>query len=208
MTKFKEIIRARFVPIFAVFLLAVTVAVIIAVRHNLHRDLGNIPSPRLAAPPSEAQNKYGIFIPTSPPRPMPDLSFDEESGKKIIIRRLTGQIRIFNYWATWCAPCVAELPSLQRLADRKASIGVNVIAVSIDRGGFSTIAPFLKQHGLDKMMVLSDAAGQSMTEFSLKGLPTSILYNRQGEEIGRIEGEYNWDSPEVDQLIDTLIAQK
>ena len=203
-------LRTRFVPIFALFLAVVAILITIAVRYNLQRDLSDRPSPRLAAPPAteNAQIFLGKFQPTVPPKPLPDLSFAIEGGKQFNLRGFLGKIRVINIWATWCPPCVAELPALQRLAERSAHNGVNVILVSVDREGWSKISPFIREHGLDKSTILADPEGKSLPEFGIRGLPTTIIANARGEEIGRIQGDYNWDSPETDHLLSELAAKQ
>ncbi|MDI9350011.1 MAG: TlpA disulfide reductase family protein [Candidatus Symbiobacter sp.] len=202
-----EKLRARFVPLFALFLAVVAIIISLVVQHNLHRELGPPAQPRLAAPAGHVLAGHvllGKFVPTTPPAMLPDLAYASENGESIYLKRFQTRLQLINYWATWCAPCVAELPALQRLANRLAPQGVNVVAVSLDRGGWETIRPFLQQHGLDKFTVLADAAGLSLGQLGLRGLPTTLILNQRGEEIGRIAGDYDWDSASSDQFLLSL----
>lgn len=129
--------------------------------------------------------------------PAPDVSFLDSSGKKVALSDFRGKPVLVNLWATWCAPCVAEMPTLEALA---RSGTIRIVAVSEDLGGASKVAPFFKTHGftalqpyLDPTLALGTALGVN--------LPTTILYDAQGHEIWRETGGYDWSGPAAKTLI-------
>jgi thiol-disulfide isomerase/thioredoxin len=101
-----------------------------------------------------------------------------------------GRIVVLNFWATWCIPCVAELPSLDRLAASAPDFAV--LAVSADRTGAEVVSPFLKAHGIAHLTTLLDphmAAGQA---FGVAGFPTTLVIDASGRLRGRLEGPADW----------------
>jgi thiol-disulfide isomerase/thioredoxin len=104
---------------------------------------------------------------------------------------------LLNFWATWCAPCVREMPSLNRLAAEMAGDGLAVVPVAIDRAGLSAVIPFYRDHGLDNLAMYLDpyqhtaytrTRNSNNAEFALYGLPISYLVDRQGRVRGYIAG--------------------
>lgn len=111
-----------------------------------------------------------------------------------------GQILLVNVWATWCPPCVVELPSLERLNDEFSSAGLKIAAVSVDQGGWATINSFIDRHKI-RLPFYLDASGDQISTFEFMNLPTTIVYGPDGREIGRVEGAALWDSPRGKSII-------
>lgn len=105
-----------------------------------------------------------------------------------------GTPTLVNLWATWCAPCIAELPALDRLAEAK-DYDMNVVAVSQDLQGWEQVTPFLEQMPLPNLTVVADEAGALSTALGEQGLPVTILYDAEGKEIWRVIGPREWDQP-------------
>jgi thiol-disulfide isomerase/thioredoxin len=127
----------------------------------------------------------------------PDAGFLDPAGKPVTLAAFRGQPVLVNLWATWCGPCVKEMPTLDALAGSGA---VRVVAVSQDLGGAKAVTPFFEAHGfanlepyLDPKLGLSTALGAN--------LPTTILYDAQGHEVWRETGGYDWSGAK------TLIAE-
>ena len=132
-------------------------------------------------------------------KPPPDKVFADPEGKPVSIDDFTGKPVLVNLWASWCAPCVKELPTLDKLAQ---SGRVEVLAVSQDTGPHASVVAFLKAHQIatlkpyqDDKMGLSGALGPDVV------LPTSILFDANGEEVWRYVGDLDWTSPEAAKLL-------
>jgi thiol-disulfide isomerase/thioredoxin len=139
------------------------------------------------------------FVATDPPAPLPAVEPHDAKDVVVPLASFQGKPLLLNIWATWCAPCVKELPSLQRLAG--AMPGLQVVALSVDKGGFFQIGPFIEQNGLQKLTVLADKSSGTMKGFAAKGLPLTILVDAQGREVGRFSGETEWDGAEAKSLL-------
>ncbi len=165
----------------------------------------------LSAPAlAEAIGKPGDLIETKPSKPVPALTLmsladesptnlDAYKGKKLIV----------NLWATWCGPCITEMPSLMKLSDRLKDTGVVVVAISEDRGGKFVVDPFLKEHNIAGLPVFLDktmSTGKALKEATI--LPMTILIDADGNEIGRVKGDRDWDSPDSRAEIARLFGLK
>lgn len=142
------------------------------------------------------------FTPTVKGEPVPQLAFTAKDGKDLKFSDFGGKILLVNFWATWCAPCIREMPSLLRLQKARGGSDFTVIALSQDLRGWPVVTPFLEKIGLADLPVYVDKKTAISRGLLIKGLPTSILLDRQGREIGRLTGHAEWDSPEALALID------
>ena len=128
-----------------------------------------------------------------PAKAAPAVSFTDAGGARHALASYTGHYGLLNMWATWCAPCVAELPALTRL--KAAAPGLTVLAVDMDRGQVD--APgFLKAHNAAVLGSLRDTDITLMRAFGAFGLPTTVLIDPKGNVVGRAEGPATWDSPD------------
>ncbi|MGB7406109.1 MAG: TlpA disulfide reductase family protein [Pacificimonas sp.] len=124
----------------------------------------------------------------------PDVTMTREGGAPMSLAAFRGTPTLVNLWATWCAPCIAELPALDRLAEAK-DYDMNVVAVSQDLQGWEQVTPFLEQMPLPNLTVVADEAGALSTALGEQGLPVTILYDAEGKEIWRVIGPREWDQP-------------
>lgn len=131
----------------------------------------------------------------------PDVAFKNPEGEDITLEEFAGKPVLVNLWATWCAPCVRELPALDRLAKSADSKGLQVIAVSQDSGPHPSVVAFLRKLKIanlgafqDSTMALSGAAGAQI-------LPTTIFYDASGREVWRYVGDFDWSGPEATRLL-------
>ena len=131
----------------------------------------------------------------------PDTPFTDGYGQKLTLKNYRGQMILVNFWATWCAPCIKEMPSLERLQNKFKSSSLKVLAISVDHGGWAKINPFVKRMNLNNLSVFHDVSSKLMFRLKVKGLPTTILFDHQGIELGRLTGPAEWDSDEVTTLI-------
>ena len=142
----------------------------------------------------------GEFTPLDPPRPAPEASFTGRDGTPHRLADFRGRFVLVNLWATWCAPCVREMPSLDRLQAKLGS-GVVVLAISEDRGGAHAVEPFLEKLELKDLTIYLDPKSAVGEELEVGGLPTTFLIDDQGRVLGQLEGAAEWDSPKMIAII-------
>jgi thiol-disulfide isomerase/thioredoxin len=154
------------------------------------------------APPALRQ-----FIPTDPPRPAPEIAFADGAGKSLSLADFRGKVVLVNLWATWCEPCIREMPSLDRLRAALPAQDLAIVLVSQDRGGDQVVAPFFAKLGLNKLATYLDPKSTVGHAFEVRGLPTSILIDRDGRELGRVEGALDWDGAPAQSLLRWYVAR-
>jgi thiol-disulfide isomerase/thioredoxin len=159
--------------------------------------------PRVAVAASDTS--VGEFTPVSPPRPAPALSFTSRDGAPRHLADFRGKVLLVNLWATWCGPCVREMPSLERL---QAALGdrLTVLAISEDRGGGHVVEPFIAQHALKHLAIYLDEDSAAQSAFHLRGLPTTFLIDAKGGIRAMLEGGAEWDSPKIRALVERYLA--
>jgi thiol-disulfide isomerase/thioredoxin len=145
------------------------------------------------------------FKPSDAPQPAPALSFIGKDGERAELADFKGKVVLLNLWATWCAPCVKEMPSLDALQARLDGDRFEVVALSLDRGGRSVVEPFLAKLGVRNLAIYLDPQSTAMGVFEPRGLPTSVIIDREGYEVGRLEGEAEWNSEEAVKLLEHFI---
>ncbi len=158
--------------------------------------------PRFTGKPADAPPLTGsmeAFTPTG--RPVPAITMETPDGKHVALSDLTGKVVLLNLWATWCAPCVREMPTLDRLQAKLGGSSFEVVALSSDRAGASAVEPFFREHGLDNLAIYLDPTGAAGRALGVRALPSTLLIDSAGREVGRLEGVAEWDSPEAIALI-------
>ena len=163
----------------------------------------------LAGPPQTASAEQGPplegvfadnFNLAEEPMPAPQEPIGRGDGSAVSLADFTGQVVLLNFWATWCGPCVREMPSLDRLQAAPGPEGLEVVAVSEDRKPALAEA-FLVEHQLGNLALYLDPRGKVAQAFGLRGLPTTYLIDRQGRMVGGLQGPAEWDSEEAKGLI-------
>lgn len=147
------------------------------------------------------------FITHAAPKDLPVINVQAANGEALHLGETIDRLSIVNFWATWCAPCRKEMPQLDALAARYQNKGVAVITLSVDRGGAGKGEKFLNELGVKHVQRLYDPSYKSARAVALIGLPTTLLINAQGQEIGRLAGEADWDAPDVHALIDYYLEK-
>ncbi|MDE2597212.1 MAG: TlpA family protein disulfide reductase [Sphingomonadales bacterium] len=129
---------------------------------------------------------------------LPAFTFTDPAGKELQLQSLKGKPFLLNLWATWCAPCVTELPTLDRLA---ASGKVRVLTVSQDMGSTDKVAAFFAQRQFKALEPWIDAKGDLAFHYNAQTLPTTILYDAAGKEVWRFTGGHDWNSAETAKML-------
>jgi len=141
-----------------------------------------------------------VFKPA--PEPLPDIRFLTAAGTETSLAALRGKVVLLNLWATWCAPCREEMPELNHLQGELGSDRFEVVALAIDKGGIEGAKKFLSGIKADKLAVYADPTAKEGVRLKVIGMPTTILIDAEGREIGRLIGPAKWDSPEAKRLIE------
>ena len=141
------------------------------------------------------------------PRPLPSIRFIDGAGQSRSLADLRGHPLILNIWATWCVPCRQEMPTLDRLqATLKGS--VLVVPLSIDSKGIPAVAAFYREIGITSLGIYVDQAGDATHLLGISGIPTTLMIDRDGREIGRKIGPAEWDSPDMVALIENRLQPR
>ena len=134
-------------------------------------------------------------------RPGPDTQWRSGEGAKVSLADFSGKVVMVNFWATWCSPCIRELPSINRLQAELGGADFTVVAINIDAGGAADAAPYAKDLKIGNLDLYLDPRGDTSRAMGVKVLPTTVVYDRTGQEVGRLEGGAEWDSPEALALL-------
>ena len=138
---------------------------------------------------------------------MPALVLSDPSGAELELAALKGMPVLLNLWATWCAPCVVEMPMLDNLAAQMDG-ELRVLTVSQDLSGASVVEPFFAERDFERLEPWLDQDNALMFGFSNSGmLPLTVLFDAEGREVLRVAGGYHWDSEETLALITEAIAE-
>jgi thiol-disulfide isomerase/thioredoxin len=127
--------------------------------------------------------------------PLPVSTFSDPAGQKLALPSLKGKPVLINLWATWCAPCIAELPTLNSISNR-ADMNVRIVTVSQDMGEPDKVQTFLDQKGFAQLPAWLDPQGDLAAHYQVQTLPTSIYYDANGQEVWRFTGGRDWASAE------------
>lgn len=120
------------------------------------------------------------------------VSFKDPEGRTVSLADFAGKVVLLDLWATWCAPCVQELPRLEALHRELAPKGLAVAALSIDRGGWPKVRWFLQRNGLSDLPVYLDEERAVPQALDVTAIPAALLYDRGGRLIRRIDGPHDW----------------
>jgi thiol-disulfide isomerase/thioredoxin len=131
------------------------------------------------------------------PKTLSEFAFVDGAGRKVTLADFRKKVVLLNIWATWCPPCRKEMPALDRLQQQLGGPGFQVVALSIDRGGAVAVRGFYEETDVRGLAVYVDESGQAPSRLGVVGLPTTLLIDGAGREIGRLTGAAEWDSLEA-----------
>jgi peroxiredoxin len=138
-------------------------------------------------------------------QPVADFSLLDLQGRTVSLSGLKGKVVFINVWATWCQPCIDEMPTIQRLHDQLQPRGLEVLTVSLDPLGAQIVDPFLKKYGLS-FPVLLDVKSQIQKLYGTTGVPESFIIDKAGRLVEKVVGPRDWAHPNVLAMFERLMA--
>ena len=165
----------------------------------------NVASSQFAPPPKPAGGDLTAFVTHPNPVPVADITFQDADSKEVTLSSLKGKTLLLNLWATWCAPCREEMPSLDRLQTAMGSDRFEVVALSLDRQGYAASRKFLDDLKVNAVKLYVDPTSKEGMKLKIAGLPTTILINKDGMEYGRLAGNAQWDSAKAKEIIEAAM---
>jgi thiol-disulfide isomerase/thioredoxin len=148
-----------------------------------------------------------VFPTHAAPRLLPELAFEDGRGARRTLAEFTNKVVLLNVWATWCVPCREEMPALDRLQQKLGGPDFEVLALSIDAGGAAAVKRFYDEIGIGSLALYVDPASRATGTLGLIGIPTTVLIDRQGREIGRRTGPAQWDGREAVRMIEVHLKE-
>jgi len=144
-------------------------------------------------------------------KPEPDIRFKGPDGAETNLADLRGRLLLVNLWATWCAPCKAEMPALDRLQGALGGPDFAVVAINVDTRNLDKPAEWLKQAGIQHLPFYADPGGRVLPIFQREadsaGLPTTMLIDPAGCTVGVMKGAAEWSSPDGLALIRAALGR-
>ena len=159
-----------------------------------------------AAPAGGTAHEMGRVVVEFRGEAAPDLSFADPAGNTISFAELEGQPVLVNLWATWCPPCIAEMPTLDALAEREAG-NLRVLTISQDLQGAEVVAEFFAENDFANLEQWLDPENNMMFSLALDTLPVTILYDAEGRELFRVIGSMDWAGERADTLISGALGE-
>lgn len=145
------------------------------------------------------------------PAPLADITFFSHDGRPLKIKDFAGKVVLMNLWATWCAPCRAEMPALDRLQGELGGKDFEVVAVNIDTNRLDRPKAFLTEVGVKKLTYYQDQSANIFTDLKKAGkafgMPTTLLIDKQGCELGVMAGPAEWSGQDASYLIRTALGR-
>lgn len=155
-----------------------------------------------------AQGQMTAFVVKPATEALPEFSFEDvAAGKTLSMKDYAGRVVLLNLWATWCAPCLREMPALDKLKAEFSGKDFEVVALNIDKGGPEKPKRFLADAGIKSLALIHDKDGKAFAGLKIVGMPTTLLIGRDGREIGRLVGPAEWDSEDAKALIKAAIGK-
>ncbi|MGN6536624.1 MAG: thiol:disulfide interchange protein TlpA [Mesorhizobium sp.] len=158
---------------------------------------------------ASATGEVAALLPADPPQSLKDLSFEGPDGKPMTLAGHAGKTVLLNLWATWCAPCRAEMPALDALQKEMGSDRFEVVAVNVDTGDDAKPKKFLADIGIKTLGYYRDASMAVFNDVKQRGLalglPVTMLVDGEGCLIGHMNGPAEWASPDARKLIEAAL---
>ncbi|MDH3475152.1 MAG: TlpA family protein disulfide reductase [Rhodospirillales bacterium] len=146
------------------------------------------------------------FIMVDPPREPPHFQFFDAGGRTLTLADFRGKVLLLNLWATWCPPCIREMPALDRLQAKLGKEDFLIVPISLDREGRPVVEAFYQGLGLRHLGMYLDPTLAIGAAFPTDVLPANFLVDRQGRVVGYLRSYADWEAPEAEAMIRRLIA--
>jgi thiol-disulfide isomerase/thioredoxin len=159
-------------------------------------------------PPAENAATMAAFIRHPAPKDIAAFTFADGAGNALDLSHWKGKVVLLNLWATWCAPCRKEMPELAKLQQEMGSADFEVVALSEDLKGVEASAAFLKDAKAEVLALYVDPKATALEAIQSLGLPTTLLIDRNGKEVGRLLGPAQWNSEASKALIKGVLDAK
>jgi thiol-disulfide isomerase/thioredoxin len=181
---------------------------VLITRRHLLASAGTLAASLSARKPhaSELQDLASGLKPTSPPVMAPNITFVAADESEHHLKDFLGHGMVINLWATWCVPCVEEMPALAALSRTLAPDDIAVLPLSSDRGGARAVEAFYQEHEITGLPVLLDPKGAAAHTWRARGIPTSLIIDKQGRERARVEGSADWSTPAAAAVVRKLAS--
>lgn len=147
------------------------------------------------------------FVLHDEPRELAAAKFEDGDGRIWRLTDFAGRLVLLNVWATWCGPCRHEMPMLDDLQARLGGKDFEVVALSIDRAGLAPVREFFVELKLENLRLYIDEKGAAARAVGVFGLPTTLLIDRRGRELGRLVGPAAWNAPEVISYLRSIVER-
>ena len=185
---------------------AITTAVMVGALGILYVIFAALVSSEPGPMDTFARGEMRQFRTLDEPPSQPSMALTTGGGETITLAEKKGKVLLVNFWATWCAPCVEEMPALDALQARYGGTEFEVVAISMDQT-FADARDFYAEHDLPHLALYHDPSLTAAFAARAPGLPVSILYDRNGLEVGRLQGAAEWSSEDAFALIDAAIER-
>lgn len=129
--------------------------------------------------------------------PLSKVTFENGQGKRVTLADFKGKVVLLNIWATWCPPCVREMPTLDKLQKQLGGKQFAVVPLSVDKGGIFTVKSFYEDNFIGHLPIYVDPTTDVLDTLNILGTPTTVLIDKQGKEIARTMGPEDWSQPGV-----------
>ncbi|HTO40421.1 MAG TPA: TlpA disulfide reductase family protein [Rhizomicrobium sp.] len=188
--------RSRFILVLAALLAAVAGAAVVL--YVIPQGKGTPKPPPALAALKLAEN----------PALVANVGFTDMGGRKYSLQTYRGRYVLLNLWASWCAPCVKELPQLANLQRAIPAAQFAVVTVDVERNADKVAGKFLIEHNAAELPAFADPGMKLMAATATYGLPTTLLIDPQGREVARATGPADWDKPEAVAYFEKLSKGK
>ena len=142
------------------------------------------------------------------PKKLPEVVFYDEANNPVTLDKWQGKVVLLNIWATWCPPCVKEMPTLDRLQKRLGGDFFQVVVLSVDEAGVKAVKKFFTKTKVKNLDIHMDPDFKAAGALNALGLPTTILIDVKGREMGRLVGDAEWDTAEMISFFKGIIADQ
>ncbi|MCF3946723.1 TlpA family protein disulfide reductase [Acidiphilium sp. AL] len=140
------------------------------------------------------------------PVPPPPFHFMNAGGRRLTLAHYRGEGLVVNFWATWCGPCTRELPTLAALNKVLLPDGIRVLPISVDSSGARAVEPYYAKHHIEGLPVLVDPSSSALAAFHVDGIPLTVLIDRKGDMVARLEGAGDWNTPATAAKVRRLVG--